>query len=334
MSNNDVSPDVVNRIMSLWRQNATIWQLNMFSFPRTINKGFGTTENSTEEELIFLASVSKIVILLELAHALEIMGIQEIPMTYNMLQEAKERDGKWVRAHPELYAQAAIPLTEVFRAVATTSNNSFTREVKELRMKHIGQEALADNYRAMAPGYEMLETTEGNRHWVQSGPNTGYISKMANLLELLVLRYQHDTVSEYEAILVECLMNNPYDFGFCFTHSELGQSLIRKGYRIFEKTGYYPGVTWVSALAEQDYPVLLVLATVVTILSPEGEVKTFWMYHNIEVPVPWETIVENGITFPNEEGKWYKRYISRIIGKLRRNFRKEITRKVSKALNL
>lgn len=330
----EVTQKTVDTIMTLWRVNASIGQWWIFSRPHMFNKSSGSTKKLSREGLIFLASVSKIVILLELAHAIELMGIREIVLTPEMLKEAMERDPKRVGSRPDLYGQSTIPMKEVFRAIATTSNNRFTTAVKELRVEHIGHEALGDNYQNMAPGYEMLETTRGNFHWVQNGPNTGYISKFANVLDLLVQRYTQQTASEYEVILVECLMNNPYDFGFCFTHSELGQRLIDLGYKIVEKTGYYPGVTWVRALAGQDYPVILVLATVVTVISPEGKVDTFWKYHNIEVPIPWETVVENGIRFPNEEGRWYKRFINRIIGRLNRNFRTELSRQIAKGLGI
>lgn len=178
----------------------------------------------------------------------------------------------------------------------------------------------------------MLESLEGNHHWTEERPNTGRISEVAEQLDLLVRRVFAGTANPLEEILANSLLNNETDFRFCFTHSKFGKELRRKGYQIYEKTGYYPAVTWIRYLAEQGWPTVLVLATIVTIVTPEGAIHTFWYNVNTEVVHPWESITEEGVEFPDEWAKGYKAYVAMYKSVLDRTFREVMVTEVKRQL--
>jgi hypothetical protein len=286
----------VDKLVRKLRANVRIRQFRMLSRPRLYNEGIGVVGKSESNEPIFLASTSKVLILAELAKALEASGIVYFP-----LDEATFKAR--VAQNISLYSSGQISLQELFYLVAAQSNNAATRLVKSLRGEQIGNSVLQKNYRTMVPSYTMLETMEGNAHWVQEMPNTGLIHQLGEHMYGLVSRVLHGEANVYERILVNSLENNATDFKFCFTHSELGQKLISKGWQVYEKTGYYPAVSWIGGLAAKGWPVVMTMATLVTVASPlTVETTSVWAYQNVEMPLPWESIVEEGVTFPNEWG--------------------------------
>ncbi len=111
------------------------------------------------------------------------------------------------------------------------------------------------------------------------------------------------------------------------------RKLIAKGYKIIEKTGYYPCVFWVKSLVEPpyEYPAHMVLATIVSIVPPDGideEVITFGYHQLYAVPLPLttDTKVVNGaeVTFP-QNGEHYTASISNTVkNRVNRPFRSQM----------
>lgn len=332
--------------------NATLVQKGFNTGYRIFNSGFYHTGFVLKAEpLIMLASTSKVLIALETAIALVDEVQTEIPLTPNMLVEAIERDpqvvgrpaykhlGKAV-TQAKIIAGAkklpgggrivsgvaqqlegqlqnvTVPITEVFYQSLTLSSNSATQAIAKFRGRDINPTALANVYSHLSASYSMLVSTESNHHWTEYAPNVGKISEIGVLLYGLARGYVTKTANPLEVILAQSLINNKQDFGHCFTRSDKGQELISRKYVILEKTGYYPAVTWIEALARNGYPTICTVSSVFSIVSPSGIVDTFCAFINAEVAYPWERIEEDGIVFPNEWGESYKRYIAGVKAEL------------------
>lgn len=323
MGNSAVTQSQVEEIRRMLLNNASINQRREHTGTCQLNQGFGIVSDWEQDDpIIFLASVSKVIILLEMAQALDVAA--SVPFTQAMKLEAMERQPLHVLDNYDLYGQQSLPVAELFYQVAAMSSNSATAAVKKLREGKIGTVALQEAYSQLAFSYQMLVSTENNHHWSEERPNTGRISEVATQLDLLVRRVQQGAATKLEQILANSLLNNEQDFGFCFTHSSLGRTLRNKGYQIYEKTGYYPAVTWIRWFAKQKWPTVMVQATVCTLISPEGEVTTFWNYSNTEVAYPWQTVEEEGIVFPNEWSEAYQSYIRSHKGRLDEQFRQNM----------
>lgn len=147
----------------------------------------------------------------------------------------------------------------------------------------------------------------------------------------LVQRVASGEARETERMLVDSMTNNQTDFGFCINHSNLGLKLKSRNIKVIEKTGYYPAYTWGLGMADLGYPVVLTQATVFSLFAPDGEVRTFWGFVNTEVPMPWETVLEGGIAFPNDDGSQFMAYIRKIKPNLDSEFRSYITALVRSA---
>jgi hypothetical protein len=222
-------------------------------------------------------------------------------------------------------AQTPIFLTgtELAYLALTLSSNSATRLVKDLSSTDEIRAKLA----ILVPRYEMLATLENFAYWLQPAPNVGYISEFSALLSSYITKLLKDETTPEENVVIESMTNNPEDFEFDFTHSSLGQELIDKGWKIIEKTGYYPCVYWVASLA-QDWPMHMVLATVVCCYNPQtGQQLTFDHNMIIAVADPKETqefdTPQGKLAFPNEWGKDYASYALNVKKRFATLFRSE-----------
>lgn len=326
-----LSQQRVNLISSRFLANASIEQNKGKSRPRTFNHGFGEVGKSQTDTRIFLASVSKILILAEMERSLASMPVSHVPFTAKMLEEARNRNPSRVKQLHHIYSGTELPIDELFYQVAAMSSNSATQAVKQLRGDVVGLDELQAAYTHLAPSYVMLQTLEDNHHWMEYLPNTGNISEIAAIQHRLVQRVASGEARETERMLVDSMTNNLTDFGFCINQSNLGLKLKSRDVKVIEKTGYYPAYTWGLGMADLGYPVVLTQATVFSLLAPDGEVRTFWGFVNTEVPMPWETILEGGIAFPNDEGSQFMAYIRKIKPNLDSEFRSYITALVHSA---
>lgn len=152
------------------------------------------------------------------------------------------------------------------------------------------------------PNFTPTITTKDFQHWIAPNYNIGRIEEFARFLHEQVKQNLNDPQPES---YLKYLLDNDIDWGFDFTNSALGKSLMSRGYKIYEKTGYYPTVNWVSELAEEDFTVHMALSNIVTIVSPEGEVQTFYQSMNFIMPWPNEKIKEDDIWFVNTGSKDY-----------------------------
>lgn len=186
----------------------------------------------------------------------------------------------------------------------------------------------------LIPHYEAILTQENFHHWVQDSPNVGLTSEFVDLLHGLVTKQE---VSTGERMLIDSMTNNPIDFGFCFTHSELGQKLISQGWKIVEKTGYYPCVFWVRSLAKAGYPQHMVHATICSLIPPDGKEPITFGHAILTAVAPTpatQTINVGGqsLVFP-EETEAYGTYSRQVKSKVDRQFRQNLVQFVKQQLS-
>jgi hypothetical protein len=217
--------------------------------------------------------------------------------------------------------EVTIPREELAYHVLTLSSNSATRLVKEL------SPAYSVALKEIAPSFEPLETTANFAHWFQPNPNVGKVSEFAQILDDLVHKHINGECNEFEEELLASMRNNPTDFNFDFTHSELGQELIENGWEVYEKTGYYPIVYWVQGL--KDIPHHMVLANVCTIYNPATE-QVYTFHHHMEIAVAYPKTVDpklkeqTGVSFPNEWDPSYVAYSKSVQTRFGKIFREEL----------
>lgn len=220
------------------------------------------------------------------------------------------------RQFGEVYAELKleIPLQELmYHALAISSNNA-TRIAKDLIIASGGD--LNAEIQKLTPNYTPSPASMANmEHWVEPRPNVGVISEHLTLLHDLGMKMKSGNLSAAEEMVVKDITNNPTNFFHCFTHSELGKELIAKGYKIIEKTGYYPCVFWVRDQFNPPHnkPPYLVIATMVSIVPPEGsddDVVSLAHYQRYAVPLP-KTLSERDIAgehlvFPDDTSVYTK----------------------------
>lgn len=200
-----------------------------------------------------------------------------------------------------------IPVAELLYQVLTLSSNTandVSKKVVAAQGTIIETELLN-----IVPEYTSSPVlTAAMEHWRAPLSNVGPLSEHVELLHELGQKLRNDELSDGESLVIDGLINNPEDFDLDFTHSSLGKDLISQGYRIIEKTGYYPVVFWIGELNEPpfEYPPHMVLATMASIVPPEGsdeEVLSFGYYQMFAVPLPETTSVFTvdgvNLTFPD-----------------------------------
>jgi hypothetical protein len=200
-----------------------------------------------------------------------------------------------------------IPVAELLYQVLTLSSNT----ANDISKKVVAQQGttIEAELLGIVPEYTSSPVlTAAMEHWRVPLPNVGPISEHVELLHELGQKLQNDELSDGESLVIDGLINNPEDFDLDFTHSTLGKDLISRGYRIIEKTGYYPVVFWIGELNEPpfEYPPHMVLATMASIVPPEGsdeEVLSFGYYQMFAVTLPETTSVFEvegvKLTFPD-----------------------------------
>jgi len=169
----------------------------------------------------------------------------------------------------------------------------------------------ADEYvkgvQQFAPNFTPNIASYPFQHWVQPDANIGYINEMAALLHSEIVKR-----SDGDRTFLSDLENNSIDFGFDFTNSKAGEILRDKGYTIYEKTGYYQSVNWVSDLAKQGFPIHMALCNIVTIVPPRGshqKIRTFYQSTNYKMPFPEGREDFGDVSFLDVDSEEYTRKI-------------------------
>lgn len=265
-----------------------------------------------KEDDIFLASVSKIAIAQLASELFANEQTIELPkdIVQRILNEINERNEAHISSNKSgdspisvasrlttigpllqggVYDENTISINDLIELTLILSTNSTTTILKELCMEALSSEGSLEEkrnnlYREMKsrlPGFNITTDTNNNYIWVQGNANTGKLSEFVNL---------QASISRSNPDLAFKMSNNPIDFKFDFTHSELGQMLIAKGAQIIEKTGSYEvGVNWCRNLLDQGLPFHAPLLTVVTILK-DGKEFSFGYYRAYELPFPDEAL--------------------------------------------
>jgi len=160
--------------------------------------------------------------------------------------------------------KVSVDLNELLRQILTLSSNSATRIAKQLIVQN-GRD-IDEELKQLVPQYSPSPADMSRlQHYSEtSKPNVGPIHERAKLLDDLVKEVypqqnsptstEFSSATEGKRMLVDSMTNNSEDFGFDFTNSPLGKLLQSKGYRIVEKTGYYPCVYWVKVLQIHKIP--------------------------------------------------------------------------------
>lgn len=246
--------------------------------------------------------------------------------------EAAER-GKYLDQGKDdfvkLFREETLSFTpaELIRQSLKISSNTATYIIKQLVSQSDLQQRLDD----LNLDYEASNDTINMQHWFQDRPNVGKLSPHARLLHNLV---DGQVLSpEVSESITEPIKNNTTGFDFDFTTTDLGTGLIAEGYNIYEKTGYYPCVMYPRGLAEDGFPPHMVMATIFTVESPDGELHTFYHHLLVEVSVPvptWNPVAPNGqvLVFPNEFDPAYTKYADQVKLRFADIFRAELEEKV------
>jgi hypothetical protein len=356
----------VNEVSALYQVNSTVRIDDSFdtkslrsfnNFEAEYRKEY-TTE---EEKRIFLASVSKVLIVELFSKAFEAqkdkdeglkISLIDIRRLLGELLRRRFEDGT-TQLHAEINKHTETELSSILSKLIapyskiTTPEEFISRfeafcemQLDENDYVHIDHEILVNlalsassnipveimaNYlkkelseqeyysqtRLLAPNF----TPNLGNHWLEDSPNIGKLSEFAGILHRLV---------QSQDQLVENTLVNDYDFGFDFKNSTKGKELVKQGYQIYEKTGYYPIINWVKTLAEEGNPWHLAMCNIVTIVTPSGDVRTF--YKNINIEIPWTDDTKsfpNSIRYPAVETYRYKELISKIKGAANTQFRQE-----------
>jgi hypothetical protein len=195
---------------------------------------------------------------------------------------------------------------ELLFIVLGLSSNSSTVDVREALEQKLGLAGLIEAVQTLAPSFVPTYTTKENRHYSQYGPNTGKPSEMLKFLSQLVDDALNPASANHQvsAALIEAMANSQEKFGFSFTESEYGQWLISKGYKIIEKTGYLPCVSWDEKSAKElGIAYYMAVEAAVVIIGPDGhKALEFFAYDIIEVKAP-TMLAEVTPGEKNSEGK-------------------------------
>lgn len=189
----------------------------------------------------------------------------------------------------------------------------------------VNEEAIRKMYRVYAPSFCHTHSSENNAHWIQSDANIGKLSELSEFLETL---YRSANSGDYiaqlslESISRGHLVAGGKGFGHDFATTPLAKALRAQGYKIYEKTGYYPTVFWVEDLA--DIGPHMSLTSIILVESPKGQVQSFSFSWNIPLPVVSESVVEDRIHFPAYERKPYKDKVKLVFKLAGKEFRAEM----------
>lgn len=126
--------------------------------------------------------------------------------------------------------------------------------------------------------------------WMQPDANTGNVHEFALFLEKI---YKEKNLNSVYSEVLEGLnkgdqVNQGKGFGQDFSSTEFAAELRGKGWKIYEKTGYYPVVYWVESKSGNG-PFMSV-STAILLVSPDG--KTYPISFALEVAMPWPQEIE------------------------------------------
>lgn len=193
--------------------------------------------------------------------------------------------------------EVELNLWDIIQLSLIISSNHANTILKN-SLEHNLRGSLFDKMKEIFPSYNMTISTENNAIWTQGNANTGYLSEMTRLLL---------KITELEPELAREMANNPIDFRFDFTHSEMGKKLIELGAIIDEKTGSYElGVSWTRNIIARGMPFYAPLLTVVTIIL-NGKKFSFGYYRSYELPFPDVSLQQTSenMQFKNSDGTLY-----------------------------
>jgi hypothetical protein len=305
----------------------------------------------SDEQLIFLASVSKFSFSKLFEQLTSQQEVQELLVSKEVLLEAIRRGqaenafrlGSFSNLKEqfspnielEQYAEMLpdtliVTVKDLITLTIGLSCNVSAAVIKEWCADQLGSpEALYTAMKRLLPHYGITKSTENNKHWIQSDSNTGFLSEMVN--------FQHESILsllEEESDVINAMTNNEEIFGMDFTNSPLGLQLQRKGYKIIEKTGSYEdGVNWVEALAKRGLPFHAPFLSVITIIPPEGQdlpSLTFGYYEAYQLDLPASILEEemalNDETFTaqfpdTDNDEVYKKQVEKLNPKEQARFR-------------
>lgn len=230
-----------------------------------------------------------------------------------------------------------VPLKELIYQALKLSSNNATRIAKKLISDN--SESINAELAKLVPKYTPSPADMSQlQHWVASKPNVGPLSEHVTLIHSLGQKLKSGTLTPAEEMVISDITNSDLDvIGHDFTHSELGKELISKGYRIIEKTGYYPCVFWIKefSLPPYNYPPHMILATTVSIVPPEGsdeDVVSFGYYQMYAVRLPQTTedknIDGNIVTVPSDLAPYKKAISVPVKNQVNKLFRENIDRNV------
>lgn len=234
----------------------------------------------------------------------------------------------------------SVSVEELLYQALTLSSNNANAIAKNLIAEQTDEVEQA--LRNLVPDYTASPNDLTNlEHWTASLPNVGPLSEHVHVIHSLGQKLQQERLSEAEELVLTSVLNNSQDFGLDFTNSTKGKELRAQGYRIIEKTGYYPSVFWVKDFVEPpfEYPAHMVLATIVSIVPPAESGKKvlslgYYKLYAVQLPEILTTKEINGveITFPDDTREYVQQVSEPIKGKVNVEFRRNLEEFVTQML--
>ncbi len=350
----------IDKLESLYLSNSTLKNYPLNSFRSQVyDKGFyilGSKESENTSKRLFLASIPKMVYLKllpkDLKFEVEIDVILEIISRghssrlkriseYKCYLEMLEREGKYhlfertlageeddtyeklKQVSQKMFSDKKITISgeEIAYITWVYSCNNSLKVIKNYLEKELDLEKA---FEKLAPGYTMLKDTTYSKHYFENCPNVGFLESFVDIQATMVTEYSKDGKG-----YVGSYVNKKSDTGFDFLNSELGLDLQERGFKIVEKSGYFPCHTWVYELAKKDAPYMVFLDIFTIIDTDDVVYKSFGFYFLVEVIFPKERKREvlqiNGkdysFTYPSAFTSSYKDYVNGIKERWQKEFR-------------
>lgn len=321
-----------------------------------------------DEKPIMLASVSKVAVNIALVRALERSGnlniyasmdhkalielfgrspnrlveqpiyvelVKKYPKISNIVKKGVNARDEFAQLIPESI-QYEVPLNEILFQALNLSSNAANDIAKGLVSRY--GTSLEAELKTIVPSYTPSPVDQTKlQHWLVPLPNVGPISEHVKLIHELGQKLKTNTLTTGENLIMSDLVNNPQDFEHDFTHSALGKSLIARGYRIVEKTGYYPVVYWVQDFADPpfEYPPHMQVSTIVSIVPPVGSAEEvvslgYYQLYALRLPETTSNLEIDGVKLvvPDVLAPYVTSISNPIKSVVNPKFRKQIEDKV------
>lgn len=175
-------------------------------------------------------------------------------------------------------------------------------------------------------GFEPAINTGNNYHWYQEKPNIGNAGKIGDLLN----SFNEDN------LIFKILDKYHCDFKYNFYFTNIAKLLKNRGYRIIEKTGFYPNVCYINYFSKK-YPAFMTLLDVFTIIDMKGERNTYIAYNMAQIPFPEgfnlrEKVEIEGkqcvINFPDIDNIEYNQLLVKMAKGLKEKFSERVSNTV------